>query len=316
MAEAKTYKPADLNKDGKVTKKEQARYDKNQRAEFMALLPAQYEMLSQDEQVKEFLDRKVQEFIDSEEGFSKEAFFIEMDNLPYFQKLSKAAIKDMDLEKRLPAVYEQEVAAEVEDLRDQAVQLGVQATDDDLRKLVVSRRRTGMSDAQVQNALANMVSVQRGRMMGQAGQLLQGIKQWAYQNGVNLSEDLVRGYVTQIQMGDLTENDVKSNIRRTYMSGAAPAWREAIDGGLDPIDVFSPHLNSARQILEDPFIDLNDPVMKQITQAVGPDGKPYQMPLYEAEKVFRQDPRWQKTDNAYATYASAADDILSMFGFR
>ena len=43
---AKPYNPdADYNKDKKVSPKEQARYDKNQRAEFMALLPAQYEML-------------------------------------------------------------------------------------------------------------------------------------------------------------------------------------------------------------------------------------------------------------------------------
>lgn len=316
MAEAKTYKPADLNKDGKVTKKEQARYDKNQRAEFMALLPAQYEMLSQDEQVKEFLDRKVQEFIDSEEGFSKEAFFIEMDNLPYFQKLSKAAIKDMDLEKRLPAVYEQEVAAEVEDLRDQAVQLGVQATDQELRDLVVRKRRTGMSQGQLQNALASMVDVQQNRMRGAAGAAQDSLEQWADRNGLRISKDMIQNYVRKIQFGETTEDDVKADLRKTFMTGMYPAWADKINAGYDPADIFSPYLESAKQLLEDDSLSLQDPVMQRITQGVNAEGKPVVVPLYEAQKVIRQDPRWQKTDNAYATYASAADDILSMFGFR
>lgn len=314
---AKPYNPdADYNKDKKVSPKEQARYDKNQRAEFMALLPAQYEMLSQNEQVKEFLDRKVREFIDNEKGFSKDAFFIEMDSLPYFQQFSKAAIKDMDLEKRLPAVYEQEVAAEVETLRDQAIQLGVQATDDDLRKLVVSRRRTGMSDAQVRNALASMLTVQQNRMRGAAGAAQDSLEQWADRNGLRISKDMIQNYVRKIQFGETTEDDVKADLRKTFIAGMYPAWADKINAGYDPADIFSPYLDSAKRLLEDDSLSLQDPIMQRVTQGVNAEGKPVVVPLYEAERLIRKDPRWQKTDNAYATYASAADNILSMFGFR
>jgi hypothetical protein len=40
------------------------------------------------------------------------------------------------------------------------------------------------------------------------------------------------------------------------------------------------------------------------------------LPLYEFEKMVRDDPRWQKTDNAYQLYTRAGTNLLQMFGFR
>jgi hypothetical protein len=40
------------------------------------------------------------------------------------------------------------------------------------------------------------------------------------------------------------------------------------------------------------------------------------LPMYEFEKQIRQDPRWQKTNNAHESYARMAQDVLRMFGFR
>lgn len=313
-----TFQPADLNKDGKVTKKERKQYGAKKQAEFRAMLPAQWELLSEDPQVEEFLDRKVKEFRDNPDAFSKDAFFIEMDNLDYFKRLSKAAIKDMDLERRLPAVWNDEVNAEVEVIRDQAAQIGVKASDQELRDLVIQKRRTGMNESQLQNALAKMVSVQEGRFAGQAGQIQQGLKTWAQKNGIGLSDSLIQDYIRKIQAGDTTEADVLSDLRRTYMAGAYPAWADRIDAGMDIADIAAPYKSAMAKLLEvdEDQIDLNDQLLQRGLQGVGADGKPSVVPLYEFQKEIRKDPRWQKTDNAYASYASVADDILGMFGFR
>jgi len=319
VAEEKTYKPADLNKDGKVKRGEQARYNKSKRAEFESMLPAQYALLSQDEKVKELLDRKVREYLDNPEDFSKEAFFIELDNQPYFQKFSKAAIRDMDLEQRLPQVWKQEVDAEVDALRDAAVQYGAaDATDEELRSIAIQKRRMGLNESQVRNALAGLVDAKAGVYAGQAGELQRNMQGWAKRNGIALSDNLIADYVRRIQRGDTTEADALADFRRTYMAGAYPAWADKIDAGYDIADIAKPYKSTMAQLLElgEYQIDMNDPLLQRGLQGVGPDGKPSVTPLYQFQREVRNDPRWQKTDNAYATYASAADDILSMFGFR
>ena len=318
MAEKK-YKPEDLNKDNKVTREERKQYRENKTAEFYAEnLPAQYALLSQDPEVKKLIDDSVREYLRSPEGFSQRAFEIKLDNMPYFQGMSKAAIRDMDLQQRLPAVWEQEVNAELETLRDQAVQMGVRATDESLRDLVVRKRRTGMSESQLQNALSQMVTVQEGRLAGQAGQIQQGLKTWAQKNGIGLSDSLIQDYIRKIQAGDTTEADVLSDLRRTYMAGAYPAWADRIDAGMDIADIAAPYKSAMAKLLEvgEDEIDLNDQLLQRGLQGVGADGKPSVVPLYAFQKEIRKDPRWQKTDNAYATYASVADNILGMFGFR
>jgi hypothetical protein len=315
----KKYKPEDLNKDDKVTAGERKKYRENKTSEFYAEnLPAQYALLSQDPEVKKLIDDAVREYLRNPEGFSQRAFEIKLDSMPYFQGMSKAAIRDMDLQQRLPAVWEQEVNAELETLRDQAVQMGVKATDESLRDLVVRKRRTGMSESQLQNALSQMVTVQEGRLAGQAGELQQSLKSWAMRNGLGLSDNLIQDYVRKIQAGDTTQADVLSDLRRTYMAGAYPAWADRIDAGMDIADIAAPYKSAMAQLLEvgEDEIDLNDQLLQRGLQGVGADGKPSVVPLYAFQKEIRKDPRWQKTDNAYASYASVADNILSMFGFR
>lgn len=319
MAEEKTFKPDDLNQDGKTTKGERKRYRAQQQQKFYdEYLPAQYALLSQDENVKQVIDDAVREYLANPEGFSQRAFDIKLDNLDYFKKLSKAAIRDMDLEQRLPAVWQQEVDAEVESLRDMAVEMGATANDQALRDLVIRKRRTGMNESQLRNALASMVTVQQGRMAGQAGSLQQGLKSWAQRNGIGLSDNLIQDYVGRIQRGDATEQDVLADLRRTYMAGAYPAWADKIDAGYDIADIAAPYKAEMAKLLEidESQFDMNDPLLQKGLQGVGPDGKPSVVPLYEFQRQVRQDPRWQKTDNAYATYSTVADDILKMFGFR
>lgn len=302
----------------KPNKKQQQKSEKARRAEFMSLLPAQYSLLSQDDQVKALIDRSVRSYLANPEGFSKDAFFIELDNLPYFQKFSKAAIADMDLQNRLPEVWEQQVTAEVDTLRDMAVQYGSEATDEELRELAVRKRRMGLNESQLRNAMATTVKAKEGIFAGQAGQIQRGLKNWARMNGVGLSDGLISTYVNRIQSGDTTEEDALADLRRTYVAGAYPAWADRIDQGMDIADIAAPYRSTMAKLLEvdEEAVDLNDPLLRTGLQGVGPDGKPRVVPLYEFEKQVRKDPRWDKTNNAYASYAKVGTDLLQMFGLR
>lgn len=153
-------------------------------------------------------------------------------------------------------------------------------------------------------------------LIGRAGDFETDLMSWASRNGLNLSRQAAAKYITNMTVGAQSLDDVKADLRRTYLSGMFPAWADRIEAGLDPEVLFEPYRDSARRLLEVEDIDFNDPIMKSALQRVDANGKPIQMPLYQFEEQVRKDPRWQKTDNAYQTYTNVGTELLSMFGFR
>lgn len=141
---------------------------------------------------------------------------------------------------------------------------------------------------------------------------------WARQNGIELDPGAAAKYVADMTLGNRTLDDVKQDLRMEYLAGAFPAWSDRIAAGFDPSQIVKPYRAAAAALLEigEDDLSFNDPLMKKAMQGVGQDGKPRVVPLYEFEREVREDPRWQKTDNAYKTYSEAADTILSMFGMR
>lgn len=218
------------------------------------------------------------------------------------------------------------VAAEIEravETNRQSVQqiaerYGINVSPERADELARAMRYNGWSDSEL---LLNMRSdldatLTAGDTTGSAGDYQTALMQWATKNGLSLSQEAAAKYVANMTLGSQTLDDVKADLRRTYLVGLFPAWSDKIEAGYDPADLFSPYVDYARKTLEDDSIGMDDPLVKRMTQAVGSDGKPMVVPLYEAQKLMRQDSRWQKTDNAYETYARAAQDILSTFGFR
>ena len=247
-------------------------------------------------------------------------FKLELEQQPYWQQHSATWIQDAQLELENPKDYAQALSSSVETLRAAATQLGAKVTDQQLQDMAKNARRFGWNEQQQRRALADYVSAaptdQGGvDFEGLAGQTQDTLMKWASQNGVRLTNDLVSKYTKSVVMGDTTLEDIQSDIRRTYMAGAFPAWADKINSGFDIADLAAPYIQDTQSLLEDSSIGLDDPLMQRIMQGVGADGKPAVVPLYEAQKMVRSDPRWQKTDNAYATYAGVAQNILKTFGF-
>jgi len=313
-----TVDPADLNQDGKVTKKEKKRYENQQREEFQNMWAISYALIQQDPQLLEWFNGQTRKYLANPEGFSKEAFFLELNQQPFSQKYSSVAIADMDFEARFPDVWNQQITAEVENLRDLAIQAGAVMTDEELRDLVVRKRRMGLSDAQVNNILSDFIGAVNGAYRGEAGKTAAGISEWGRRNNVDLSQGMIDGYLQQIQSGDTTEFDVLQDLRNTYLASAYPAWSDRIQAGQDIYDISAPYRGKMESLLElgAGTITLDDPLLQSGLQATGPDGKPIIKPIYEFEQDIRNDPRWQTTDNAYQTYAESMTGLLKTFGFR
>ncbi len=201
-----------------------------------------------------------------------------------------------------------------------ASEKGVPLTDAELDELAVdSRKNNWINDtAQVDKRLQPYLkaSTLGSKLEGNAGDYQNQLTTWVQQNGLGLSTDAVSKYVANMTFNKQSLEDVKDDLRKTYLMGAYPAWADKIAQGNDPSALFSAYTDAGNRVLERDDINLNDPMMRQITQAVGSDGKPRVVPLYEAEKIFRSQPGWQKTNNAYATYTDVAQQLLQTFGFR
>lgn len=316
----------DTNKDNKVSDKERRAFNRGAASSVAGKWGIGYALItslrnSGDPDAQAFaqwFDSQVEKYRANPTGWSLDAFKLDMNSQPWRQKYNSKAIEDMDLEARFPQLYADQLDADVEALRDEAVQFGADIAEDELRELAKQKRRFGLTEAQMRNTLTDLATAKSGNFRGATGQLQSNLREWSRRNGLSLTDNLMNDYVRRVQRGDMTEADVLQDLRRTYMAGAYPAWSDRIDAGYDIADIAAPYRERMARLLEvdDNAIDFNDPLLQKGLQGVGPDGKPSVVPLYEFERIVRNDPRWQKTDNAYATYSEVADSVLDMFGFR
>jgi hypothetical protein len=207
------------------------------------------------------------------------------------------------------------------DVRDVAERIGVDASQIDFEAIVDEARRNRWDAQDIENRLRRDLETQAqsgANLMGTAGDAQTALMEWAQQNGLSIDPTTAAQYVMNIGLGNQTLDDAKRDLRETYLIGAYPAWADKIREGFDPWQISSPYRTAVANLLElDPNnITLDEPLVKQGLQSIGADGKPRVLPLYEFEKMVRDDPRWQKTDNAYQTYTRVGSDLLRMFGFR
>lgn len=153
---------------------------------------------------------------------------------------------------------------------------------------------------------------------GTAGDYQNKLETWARRNGLSLDRSMMAKYVGNMTLGKQTLEDAQQELRDMYLVGAYPAWADRIQQGYDPEAIAKPYRSTVAKLLEveEDQVSLDDPLLKSGLQGVGPDGKPRVVPLYEFEKQVRKDPRWDKTNNAYASYAKVGTDLLQMFGLR
>lgn len=155
-----------------------------------------------------------------------------------------------------------------------------------------------------------------GPLNADAAKQADALRQWAKANGIGLSDSAISNYTRKVLLGETTLDDVKGDLRRTYLAGMYPAWSDKIAAGEDPSDFLSPYVSAAQTFLERKDIGMDDPLVQRMTQYTDQSGKPAVMPLWQAAQVARKDDRWQYTNNAQAEYGKAAESILKMFGFR
>ena len=215
-----------------------------------------------------------------------------------------------------PEDYERGLEITRQEIQRLASVYGIILSEEDLNKIAEDVRLNALTDLEIQERFGPILQQQiGGDLGGQAAEFQREIGQWASSNGLQMNQDSLFEYVKAGVEGRSSLEDIKNDLRRDYLAGMYPAYAQRIMQGYDPSVIFQPFLQTASRMLEVPDIGFNDPLMKSALQATDDAGNPVQTSLYEFEKQIRNDPRWQYTDDAYETYASAGMRIASMFGF-
>lgn len=217
--------------------------------------------------------------------------------------------------------YNRMVDLKRQNIESVASRYGVTLDQPTLDSLAMQATDNAWTDLQIQSQLRGMVDQQvagGADAIGDAGSYQTELQNWLSLNGMRLDQGAVGKYVGRMTFGEQSLEDVKQEIRTTYMAGAFPAWADRINAGFDVSDIASPYRASAAALLEmdENDIALDDPLLQRGLQGLDSEGKPRIMPLYEFQQMVRQDSRWQTTDNAYKSYTDVGQDLLRMFGFR
>lgn len=230
-----------------------------------------------------------------------------------------AALEDVQPDKAPDVAREMDkVRLDVEDV---ARQRGVDINAFDFEGLVDESRRMGFDVQDIRSRLDQILEQQLADdvdLIGSAGDNQTQLLNWASTNGLDLDAQAADAYVLKLTTGAQTLDDVKQELRETYLVGAFPAWSDKIREGYDPSVLVAPYRSRASNLLEVEANSLtfDDPVIKAAMQYTGGDGSPAVLPLYEYDRLVRQDARWDKTNNAYAAYTRVGTDLLRRFGFR
>ena len=277
-------------------------------------------LLEQDEtgSFKIFVDR-VKDYMKKNKGRIPTARELHSfkEGVAFFETLNADQEKArMDRAMADPEDWERGLEVTRQQVQNAASVYGITLSDEELKKIAEDVRLDGLTDLEIQDRFGPILQQQiGGDLGGQAAEFQREISQWTSSNGLRMNDDSLFDYVKSGVEGKSSLEDIKNDLRRDYLAGMYPAYAQRIMQGYDPSVIFQPFLQTASQMLEVPDIGFNDPLMQSALQATDDAGNPVQTSLYDFEKQIRNDPRWQYTDDAYETYASAGTRIASMFGF-
>ena len=234
----------------------------------------------------------------------------------WYKNHSQTATQNLSQEKTNPGIFNQKVDELKAELVKEAATKGFVVSDDELHNIA----RTAYVYGQAINSatVINQLGEHKKSMSGGTYQAsVDGLKQSAYDMGVDhlMDSNFYSTAAAQIALGNQTSefytNMIKDNAKSHYVAIA-----DKLDAGLSVRQVASPYINTMASILElNPNdISVNDTYVSKAITSLDEKNNPAMVPLWKFQQDLRQDPRWQKTENAKQQYDSVARKVLTDMG--
>lgn len=320
-------KPADLNKDGKVTKRERRRYqqqnaapaiDQLSREELAAQYQSAVGIIYSVPEIRGVFEQALNE------GWTPDRFKAAVQNSDWFRSNDEYARVAWARETMGGADWDTTIENARNQIRARATALGAEVTQQEIDALARRYLYEGWGESTRQmlldQALSEEISFvpdERGvsRLMGGAADLQDSLRTLAMANGVNLTDNWYLSAAKSVASG-LTDPGYWERDIREQAASRFPGYREKIMMGMNTYDLANPYIRMMSEELEiDPFaVSLDDPYIIQALGNTDEQGNFSPMNLWDFQKKLRQDPRWENTLKAQNEITSTTGRIMQMFG--
>lgn len=248
--------------------------------------------------------------------WTTDRFTAELKNTAWWKDNSSTARQAQVLAKTDPATYKAQVAAAQADARDRAVQAGAILTDKQVNQLATNIVAYGWDENQINNFLGQYVAFRSDHTLGgQAGTAYDQITKYAYDQGVQVTDQAAKNSAAYLVRGLATMQEVQDSIRRQAIS-TYPGWSEQLQAGATMRDIAQPYIQMTAQELELPESDITvwHPKVRAALQQADGKGQPAPMSLTDYQAALRADPAWRQTQGAQDQVMQAGRQVLQSMG--
>lgn len=269
-----------------------------------------YAFLNANKELKGIFDKA------AKETWTPEKFQAELRDTKWWKSNSETMRKAAVTKTTDPATWAAQMQAAVLQVRQLAAQMGAAVPENKINKIAESVIMLGMDENLLRDTLGQYVNfTKNGTLNGEAGMHEYTMRQFAYNMGIQLSDQAIKNQAQLVVRKLATTEDFENQIREQAKS-MYPAYVDQIDGGLSVKDIADPYIQMMSHELELPYesIDLTDPTIKGAMNAMSKDNKPVGMTLTDFQNRLRSDPRWKETSAARDASMNVGLKVLKDMG--
>lgn len=248
--------------------------------------------------------------------WTADRFTAELKNTNWWKDNSSTARQAQVLAKTDPATYKANIAAAQADARDRAVQAGAILTDKQVNQLATNIVSYGWDENQINNFLGQYVGFRKDHTLGgQAGAAYDQITKYAYDQGVQVTDQAAKNSAAYLVRGLATMQEVQDAIRQQAVS-TYPGWSEQLQAGATMRDIAQPYIQMTAQELELPESDISvwHPKVRAALNQADSKGQPSPMSLTDYQAALRADPAWRQTQGAQDQVMQVGRQVLQSLG--
>lgn len=269
-----------------------------------------YGFMNSNKELKKLFDNAVKG------TWTAEKFQAELRDTEWWKSTSETRRQAQVMQKTDPATWKASLNAAEIQVRQLAAQMGAAIPEGKLTKIAKNMIETGADEDQMRYALGEYVTfTKKGTLRGEAAMHEYTMKQFAYANGVKLSDQAIKNQAQMVTRKLATAQDFEDQIRKTAIS-MFPAYEKQIAAGVNVADIASPYTQMMSEELELPFqsLDVTDPLIREAMNGLDAKGIPAGVTLTDFQSRLRNDPRWKQTTAARDSTMQVGAQVLRDMG--
>lgn len=259
-------------------------------------------------------------------AYGQAKFVAELRNTGWYKSHDETARQALVLQKADPAEYNRRVQKAGSQIADQFYALtGKKMSTAQANKYGVTAFMFGYSDSEIRDLVGNQVGAQgvmmkQGGMGGSLGQAEQQLRASAEDYGLDFSDTYYAGAMNDIARQKTDVTALQQNFRNQAKSRYA-AFADQLDQGVTIKDIAEPYRQLMAKTLEvsDKSIRISDKNIQSALTFRPTVGNKVQAPtgmnLADFERQLKNDPRWDKTNQARDQIMASGRQVLTDMGF-